>query len=124
MTTPAQTEHGLTPRTAALLSVVPGLGQLATRQPRKAVYYLAGTVLLIAGSVLLLTWAVGFGHDLIASGAVTGALLLALGMIVVFLSLFISGLYLWASAAVDAYASAAEIRATGAASPERRHFHL
>jgi hypothetical protein len=124
VSTPAQHHRSPSPRTAAALSIVPGFGQLVTGQPRKALYYLLGTVALVGGAVLLMTWAVGFGHDLIASGAVTGALLLALGMIVAFLSLFISGLFLWASAAVDAFASAREIREQGAASPERRHFRL
>lgn len=112
------------PRVAAALSIVPGLGQVWVGQPRKAPHYLIWTVLLIGGSVALLTWAVGFGHDLLASGAVTGALLLALGSIVAFLTLFISGLYVWASAAVDAWTSARELRAGETPSAERRRFRL
>ena len=123
-TTPAPTHRAPSPRVVAGLSVVPGLGQLVEGQWRKAAYYFVWSVGLVAGAVLLMTWAVGLGHDLMASGAVAGALLLALGMIVVFLGLFISGLYMWASSAIDAYTGAAEIRDHGAASRERRYFHL
>ena len=121
---PAPTLRRCDPRLAAGLSVVPGGGQLYTGQPRKAAYYFLGTGVLLLASAALIVNAVGFGHDLIAGGAVTGALLLALGAIVAFLGLLIAGLFLWASAAVDAYQSAREIRAGGVPDPGRRHFRL
>jgi hypothetical protein len=124
LSTSAPSRRGPDPRLAAALSIVPGLGQVVERQPRKALHYFTWSVVLVAGAVLLMSWAVGFGHDLMASGAIAAALLLALGMIVVFLGLFISGLYVWASSAVDAYASARELREHGTTSPARRYFHL
>jgi hypothetical protein len=122
--TPAPALRRSDPRLAAGLSTVPGLGQLYTGQPRKAGYYFAVTLLLLAAAILVIVNGVGLGHGLIAAGAVTGALLLALATIVVFLGLLIAGLFVWASAAVDAYHSALEIRAGGSPSPGRRHFRL
>lgn len=121
---PAPSLRRAAPRVAAGLSIVPGLGQLYTGQPGKAAYYFLGSVVALVGSGLLIVNAVGFGHGLIAGGAVTGALLLALLAIVVFLGLLIAGLFLWASAAVDAYQSAREISAGETPAPGRRHFRL
>jgi hypothetical protein len=111
------------PRLAAALSLLPGLGQLATGQPRKALHYFLWTVLPLAGSLALLVAAIGFGQGLIAGGAVVWAMLLALAAIALFLFLFILGLFVWASSAVDAHQSARERRAGSAPSPLRRYFH-
>jgi hypothetical protein len=111
------------PRFAAGLSVVPGLGQLATGQPRKALHYFLWTVVPLAGSLALLIAAIGFGQGLIAGGSVVWAMLLALATIAVFLSLFVLGLFVWASAAVDAHQSAQEIRTGSRPSALRRYFH-
>jgi hypothetical protein len=111
------------PRLSAALSVVPGLGQAATGQPRKAIHYFLWTLVPLAGSVAMLVAAIGFGQGLIASGAVGWAMLMALAAIVVFLSLFVLGLFVWASAAVDAHLSAREILAGSSPAAERRYFH-
>ena len=112
------------PRLAAGLSVVPGLGQLCTGQPRKALHYLLGSLLPLAASLALLVASIGAGRGLIAGGAVVWAMLLALVAVLLFLVLFVLGLYSWASAAVDAYRSATEIRSGGEPARERRYFHL
>ncbi len=111
------------PRLVAGLSVIPGLGQLATGQPRKALHYFLWTVVPLAGSLALLIAAIGFGQGLIAGGAVVWAMLLALGAIALFLCLFVLGLFVWASSAVDAHQSASEIRTGSAPSTMRRYFH-
>jgi len=123
-TSPVMTTRRADGRVAAGLSIIPGLGQVYTGQLRKAAYYLVMTVLLLGGSVLLLTRGIGWGQSLIASGSVSVALLLALGVILLFLTLLIAGLFLWGSAAVDAWTSAREIASQGAASPRRRYFRL
>jgi hypothetical protein len=111
------------PRLAAGLSVLPGLGQLATGQPRKALHYFLWTLVPLTGSLALLIAAIGFGQGLIAGGSVALAMLLALAAIAIFLFLFVLGLFVWASAAVDAHLSAREIRAGAPPSPLRRYFH-
>lgn len=111
------------PRLSAGLSLIPGLGQLVTGQPGKALHYFLWTLVPIAGSLALLIVAVGFGHGLIAGGAVWLAMLLAGLVILVFLALFVLGLFVWASAAVDAHQSAREIRAGSPPARERRYFH-
>lgn len=122
MVVPALALH-TPPRLAAGLSLIPGLGQLATGQPRKAIHYFLWTVIPLAGSLALLVAAIGFGHGLIAGGAVVWAMLLALLVIALFLCLFVLGLFVWASAAVDAHQSAREIRTGAPPSRSRRYFH-
>lgn len=122
--TPASQHRRPLPWLAAALSLVPGLGQLYTGQARKAPYYFLWSVLLLGAAFTLMVLAIGLGHSLIAGGSVAIAMLLALGAIVVFLVLLICGLFVWASAAVDAFQDAQQIRGGGAASPERRHFQL
>ena len=112
------------PRLAAGLSLVPGLGQLCTCQPGKAFHYLLGSLLPMGASIALLVVSIGLGRGLIAGGAAVWAMLLALVAVVLFLVLFVVGLYSWASAAVDAYQSAGEIRSGAAPAPQRRYFHL
>ncbi|MGI8847746.1 MAG: hypothetical protein ACR2GX_05715 [Candidatus Dormibacteria bacterium] len=124
MSTPALPHRRPSGRVAAGLSLVPGLGQVYTRQLSKAVYYFAVTLVLVAGAVLVLTGGMGWGHSLIAAGSVAPALLLALGVIVVFLTLLIAGLFVWGSSAVDAWTTAREIAAGGVPSSQRRYFRL
>jgi hypothetical protein len=90
------------PGVAAALSVVPGLGQLFNRQPGRALYFLGGTVLCLGGSIALITGGERLGRSLLGAHAFVPFLLLALLSVVVFLALFVTGLFLWGSAAVDA----------------------
>ncbi|HYA00771.1 MAG TPA: hypothetical protein VEK76_10530 [Candidatus Binatia bacterium] len=111
------------PRLCAGLSLVPGLGQLVTGQPGKALHYFLWTVVPLGASLALFVAAIGFGQGLISAGSVIWAMLLAICAIAVFLGLFVLGLFVWASAAVDAHRSAGEIRGGSPPSPERRYFH-
>jgi hypothetical protein len=113
----------LSPRLSAGLSLIPGLGQLLTGQPGKALHYFLWTLVPLGGSLALLVASIGFGQGLIAGGAVLWAMLLAAAAIVVFLVLFVLGLYVWASAALDAHRSAGEIRAGSRPAAERRYVH-
>src|SRR5438270_941134 len=97
------------PRVAAVLSVVPGLGQLYNLQPVKAAFFLLATILTIGPAVLLITAGERLGTTLLHRGDGTAFLLLALGSVIVFLALFLLGLAFWASAVVDARRTAIEI---------------
>lgn len=94
---------------AAGLSVVPGLGQLYNLQPRKAAFFLLATLLTIGPAVLLIMGGERLGSTLLERKQFTAFLLIAFASIVVFLALFIAGLAMWASAAVDARRSAEEL---------------
>lgn len=95
---------------AVALSMVPGLGQLYNGQWRKALFFLIGTVLCLGPAVLLITAGERFGHSLL-SGQQSGLfLLVAFLSVMVFLLLFIMGLFLWASAAADARRTAMALR--------------
>ena len=109
-------------RIALGLSVVPGLGQLYNGQPAKALRLFAGTVALIGGSLALLLWGISAGPAVYNSLGLV-FLLLALAIIVVFLTAFIAGLYVWGSAFIDAYASARSLSA-GEDAARITFFHL
>ena len=65
------------PRVAAVLSVVPGLGQLYNLQPVKAAFFLLATILTIGPAVLLITAGERLGTTLLHRGDGTAFLLLA-----------------------------------------------
>ncbi len=113
------------PIAAVILSIVPGLGQLYNGQPRKALYFLLSTALTIGPAVLLITEGQTVGHALLTSNSGALFLLVALVSVFAFIGLFLAGLFLWASAAIDAWQSATALRAgdVSAALP-RRMFHL
>ena len=117
--------EGPDPRVSAALSVLPGLGQLYCRQPRKAAFYALTTVLSIGAAVLIITQGERVGHALLARHAGALFLLLALASVLVFLGLFLTGIFLWMSAAVDAWHSARAVRAGRAEeAASRRYFRL
>lgn len=101
-------------RVAAGLSVIPGLGQLYNSQPRKAVFFLLATVVTLVPSVLLISNGERVGHELIGGRHFAGFLLFSFGSIIVFLSLFVLGLFLWASAVSDARKTAQSAPGGGA----------
>jgi hypothetical protein len=96
-------------RLAAALSIVPGLGQIYNVQPRKAAFFLLATVFTLGPSILLITFGERLGRSLLQARAFAAFLLLSMGSVLVFLVLFVLGLFLWASAAVDAGRSAREL---------------
>jgi hypothetical protein len=96
-------------KVAGGVSVVPGLGQLYNGQPVKALLYFFGTLLTLGPSVLLITTGEGVGHALITSHAYAVFFLVAFASVLLFLALFVIGLFIWASAAVDARRSAVAI---------------
>ena len=96
-------------RIGVALSVLPGLGQLYNGQPRKALFYFGATLLTIAPAVLLIMFGERAGASLLEGKAFAGFLLLALLSVLVFLLVFVLGLYMWASAVVDARQSAREL---------------
>ncbi len=110
---------------AVLLSIIPGLGQLYNLQPRKAVYFFLWTVCTIGPGILLIVAGQSVGHALLTRHLGALFLLVALLSVLAFLSLFVAGLYLWASSAIDAWQSA---NAIAAGDPElaarRRMFRL
>jgi hypothetical protein len=91
------------------LSIVPGLGQLYNLQPRKALYFFLWTVCTIGPGILLIIAGQSVGHALLTHHLGALFLLLALISVLAFLSLFLAGLYIWASSAIDAWQSAAAI---------------
>jgi hypothetical protein len=107
----------------ATLSLLPGLGQLVTGQPGKALHYLLWTLVPLAAAVALLVGAIDLGQGLIAAGAAIWAMLLALVAIALFLATFVLGLFVWASAVIDAHRSATEIRSGSPPAAERRYVH-
>jgi len=96
-------------RIAGGLSVVPGLGQLYNGQLVKALLYFFGTLLTLGPAVLLITKGEGIGHALITAHAYAVFFLVAFASVLIFLALFVIGLFIWASAAVDARRSATAI---------------
>ena len=97
-------------RIAAALSVVPGLGQLYNGQWRKALFFLVATVLCLGPAVLLITAGESFGHSLLDAHHLALFLLVAFGSVLVFLVLFVMGLFFWASAVADARRTAVALR--------------
>lgn len=112
-------------RIAAALSIVPGAGQLYNGQLRKAAFYGLATLLTIGPAVLLITFGERIGSSLLRSQSFATFLLLALGSVLLFLLVFVLGLYFWASAVVDARYSARELTA-GVPGADNRwwFFHL
>lgn len=112
-------------RIAAALSIVPGAGQVYNGQPRKAVFYGLATLLTIGPAVLLITFGERVGSSLLQRQSFATFLLLALGSVLLFLLVFVLGLYFWASAVVDARYSARELSA-GVPGADNRwwFFHL
>jgi arabinogalactan oligomer / maltooligosaccharide transport system permease protein len=111
-------------RWAIALSVIPGLGQVYNRQPARGAVLFLGAAGSVFVSVKLLAWSIGTGPTVFNRYGLW-FLLLALITIVVFLAGFIFGLYVWASAVVDAYSCA---RARGLGDAEEatlwHGFHL
>jgi hypothetical protein len=104
------------PGVAAGLSIVPGLGQLYNRHPRKALYYLFWTLFTIGPAILLIMAGQAVGHTLLTHGSGALFLLIALVSVFAFIGLFLAGLFMWASSIIDAYQSAV---ALAAGDPER-----
>jgi len=94
------------PRLAVALCVVPGLGQLYNGQWRKALFFLLSTVFTIGPAVLLITLGESWGHTLLGQHHLALFLLVAFGSVLLFLLLFVFGLFFWASAVTDARRSA------------------
>ena len=112
-------------KVAAALTVVPGLGQLYNGQPGKALSFFLATLFTIGPAVALITAGERIGHSLLASHAGAFFFVVALVSVVLFLLLFVMGLFAWISAVVDAWSSA---QALGAGEREqagrRRLFRL
>lgn len=109
-------------RVAAALSVLPGLGQLYNGQPVKAALYFSATLLTMGPAVLLITNGERIGHALLSSRAFAVFFIVAFVSVLLFLALFVLGLFLWASAAVDARRSAEAIGAGRADEAARSWF--
>jgi hypothetical protein len=112
-------------RIAVALSALPGAGQLYNGQPRKAGFYFLAVLLTIGPAVLLITIGERLGSTLLDQKSFAPFLLLALGSVLLFLLVFVLGLYFWASAVVDARYSARELSA-GVPGADNRwwFFHL
>lgn len=95
-------------RIAAGLSVIPGAGQVYNRNLRKAAGFFVATLLTIGPAIALITAGESIGHSLLDRRLFTAFLLIALLSVLFFLLLFITGLWFWASAVVDARSSARE----------------
>jgi len=94
---------------AAGLSVLPGLGQLYNGQVVKALLYFFGALLTLGPAILLITTGEGIGHALLGAHVFAVFFLVAFLSVLIFLALFVIGLFIWASAAVDARRSATAI---------------
>ena len=113
------------PGLAAGLSIVPGLGQLFTGYPRKALNYFGWTVFTIGPAVLLLMAGQSLGHSLLPHGAGALFLLIALVSVVAVIGLFLAGLFIWASSIIDAYQTAQALAAGDVErAAQRRMFRL
>jgi hypothetical protein len=109
-------------RIALALSVIPGLGQLYNGQPRKALFYVLGTLLTIGPAVLILVTGERIGHALLASHIGAVFLLVATLSVILFIALFVLGLFAWASAGIDAWRSAVAISEGDQGEAVRRRF--
>jgi hypothetical protein len=113
------------PGLAAGLSIVPGLGQLFTGYPRKALYYFGWTVFTIGPAVLLIMAGQSIGHSLLTHGSGALFLLIALVSVFAFIGLFLAGLFIWASSIIDAYQTAQALAAGDLErAAQRRMFRL
>lgn len=100
----------LNARRAAYLSIVPGLGQLANGEPRKAFAFFLGVAALF-----LFSFSVpGLTIDLVAAWRPRGNLMVSLSVIVellsllVFMALFLAALVFWYASIHDARLTALE----------------
>jgi len=113
------------PYVATGLSLIPGLGQLYNGQPRKAVYFLIFTLLTIGPAILLITEGQNVGHGLLTRHSDGLFLIFALVSVLLFIGLFLTGLFAWASSAIDAWQSAKALRSGNVeAAAGRRMFRL
>ena len=94
-------------RVAVALCVVPGLGHLYNGQWRKALFFLLSTLFTIGPALLLITVGEGWCHSLLDQHHLALFLLVAFGSVLLFLLLFVLGLFFWASAVTDARRTAA-----------------
>jgi hypothetical protein len=99
------------PQISVGLAIVPGLGQLYNAQPRKALYFFLWTVCTIGPAVILIVAGQSIGHALLIHHLGALFLLIALVSVLAFLTLFVAGLFIWASSAIDAYQSAVALGA-------------
>jgi hypothetical protein len=97
------------PQIAVGLALIPGLGQLYNGQPRKALFFFLWTVFTIGPAVVLIVGGQSVGHALLTKHLGALFLLVALLSVFAFLSLFLAGLFVWASSAIDAWQSAVAI---------------
>jgi len=110
--TPLPARRAGNPTVAGWLSLIPGLGQLYNRQPRKAGVFAAGVVVL-----LYLSFSIpGVTAEFLAWWRPRGSLQVALSVIVELVSLlgfigaFLAGLLFWYAAGHDARRTALEAR--------------
>ncbi len=104
-------KRSASPRLAGWLSVVPGLGQLYNRQPRKAATFLLG----VAGLFYLSLNVPGVTAELLAWWQPRGTPMVVLSIVVemlsllVFIGVFLFALTFWYASMHDARISAQEI---------------
>jgi hypothetical protein len=108
------------PQIAVGLAIVPGLGQLYNRQPRKALFFFLWTLFTIGPAILLIIAGQSVGHALLTRHLGALFLLVALVSVFAFLSLFLAGLFVWASSAIDAWQSAVAIASGDRERADRR----
>jgi hypothetical protein len=108
--TPTISSRRLNPRRAAYLSLIPGLGQVANGQPKKAAAFLAGVIALFALSFSI----PGLTTDLVGFWRPRGSLMVSLSVILelvsllVFIALFMAALVFWYASIHDARLTAVE----------------
>ncbi len=113
------------PYVATGLSLIPGLGQLYNGQPRKAAYYFLFTLLTVGPAILLITEGQNIGHGLLARHSDGLFLIVALLSVLIFIGLFLTGLFAWGSSVIDAWQSAKALRSGNIeAASGRRMFRL
>ncbi len=108
-------------RVAVGLSVIPGAGQLYNGQFVKALRLALGTAATIGGAFSVIWWAWNKGVEYFDNPAMF--MLIATVSVFVFLGVFVYGLYLWASAVIDARESALTL-AKGGDARRISFFHL
>jgi len=102
--------------------VIPGLGQLYNGQLVKALLYFFGTLLTLGPAIVLITNGERIGHTLLSAKLFAVFFIVAFVSVLLFLALFVVGLFIWASAAVDARRSADAIAAGRAAEAAQSWF--
>jgi hypothetical protein len=108
------------PQISVGLSLIPGLGQIYNGQPRKALWFFLWTVFTIGPAIVLISAGQYVGHALLTHHSGALFLLVALVSVFAFLSLFLAGLFIWASSAIDAWQSAVAMGAGDRELAERR----